>query len=94
MGKIKDWMKSDELNKLKEWGVQIDDCTWNTTKKEKKPHFWTKEQLIDFRRKCRKHNQIIRHDGYDPEHKPLVVNKKEDGSPPTFENVGIRPVIL
>ena len=25
---------------------------------------------------------------------PLAVNKKEDGSPPTFENVGIRPTIL
>ena len=59
----------EKLQKLKEWGVKIDDCTYNTTKREKNPIFWTKEQLIDFRRKSRKHNQLILFDGYDPEQK-------------------------
>lgn len=56
-----------KLSKLKEWGVKIDDCTYNTTKREKKPIFWTKEDLIEFRRKSRKHNHLIIFDGYDPE---------------------------
>lgn len=56
-----------KLNKLKEWGVKIDDCTWDTTKKEKLPLYWTKEQLIDFRRKSRKHNQLVLFGGFDPE---------------------------
>lgn len=58
-----------KLNKLKEWGVKIDDCTYNTTKREKKPIFWTKEELIDFRRRSRKHNQLILFNGFDPEAK-------------------------
>ena len=56
-----------KLKKLREWGVKIDDCTWNTTKKEKLTLHWNKEQLIDFRKKARKHNQLINFDGYDPE---------------------------
>lgn len=57
----------EKLNLLKEWGVKIDDCFWNTTKKEKTEHFWSYENLVDFRRKARKHNQLINFDGYDPE---------------------------
>lgn len=56
-----------KLKKLKEWGVRIDDCTWDTTKKEKLPLYWTKDQLIYFRKISRKHNQLIFFDGYDPE---------------------------
>ena len=53
------------------------------------------KELIDFRRMCRKHNQLVLFDGYDPEQKPLAVNKKEDcGLPPTAKAVGIRPTIL
>ena len=58
-----------KLEKLREWGVKIDDCFWDTTKKEKLPLHWTKQQLVDFRRKARKHNQLILFDGYDPEKK-------------------------
>lgn len=56
-----------KLEKLKEWGVKIDDCTWNTTKKEKLPLHWSKEELVDFRKKCRKHNRLVSFNGYDPE---------------------------
>lgn len=83
-----------KLMKLKEWKVKIDDCTYNTTKREKNPIFWTKKELVDFRRLCRKHNQLIMFRGYDPEQKPLTINKKEDGLPPTDKSVGIRPTIL
>lgn len=66
-----------KLEKLKEWGVKIDDCTWDTTKRQKLPFYWTKEQLVDFRKKARKHNQLINFDGYDPEqNKKLRFNKK------------------
>jgi hypothetical protein len=49
----------EKLKKLKEWGVKVDDCTYNTTKKEKKPIHWTLDELIKFRREARKHNQEI-----------------------------------
>lgn len=56
-----------KLEKLKEWGIKIDDCTWDTTKRVLMPMHWTKEELKDFRRQARKHNQIINFRGYDPE---------------------------
>lgn len=58
-----------KLEKLQEWGVKIDDCTYNTTKRQMNPIYWNKEQLKDFRKKCRKHNQLINFNGYDPERK-------------------------
>lgn len=56
-----------KLIKLKEWGCKIDDCYYDTTKREMLPLHWTKEQMKNFRRKARKHNQLILFDGYDPE---------------------------
>ena len=49
---------------IKKWKVSIDDCTWNTTKKEMKPHFWTRLELKKFRDKCRVHNIRMRFRGY------------------------------
>lgn len=49
----------EKIKKLYEWGVKIDDCTYNTTKKEKKPIHWSYEELVIFRREARKHNQMI-----------------------------------
>ena len=57
----------EKLKLLKKWGVKIDDCMWNTTKREKQPHFWSIENLVTFRKLCRKHNHFILFDGYDPE---------------------------
>ncbi len=65
-----------KLEKLKEWGVKIDDCTYNTTKREMNPIFWTLEELKDFRRKCRKHNQLILFNGYDPESKKKNIDAR------------------
>lgn len=65
-----------KLEKLKEWGVKIDDCTWNTTKRQMLPLHWTVKQLKDFRKKARKHNQLILFNGYDPEQKFGGKNRK------------------
>lgn len=54
----------EKLHKLSEWGVKIDDCFWNTTKKEKEPLMWTYADLVSFRRKAREHNQIITFNGW------------------------------
>lgn len=56
-----------KLEVLRDFGVKIDDCTWETTKREMKPMEWTLRELKQFRRKARKHNQLITFNGYDPE---------------------------
>jgi len=59
----------EKLKYLKEWGVKIDDCTFDTTKREMRPIHWAFSDLKLFRRMARKHNQLINFDGYDPEQK-------------------------
>lgn len=54
----------EKIRLLREWGVKIDDCTWDTTKKEMKPHFWKLDELKQFRRMCRQHNQEIQFRGW------------------------------
>ena len=66
-----------KISKLKEWGVKIDDCTWNTTKREMIPRHWTREQLAKFRKMARKHNQLITFDGYDPEWRKAEIEKMQ-----------------
>jgi len=56
-----------KLDQIKKWGVRIDDCTWDTTKKNFIPLYWNVKDYKDFRSKCRKHNQLIAFNGYDPE---------------------------
>jgi len=67
-----------KLSKLKEWGVKIDDCTWNSNKRDLRNRiktntwnnlYWTMEQYRNFRAKSRKHNQLVLFDGYDPKKK-------------------------
>lgn len=51
-----------KLNKFKEWGVKIDDCTWECTKRNFIPQYWSKWDYNDkrnpkrFRKLCRDHN--------------------------------------
>ena len=75
-----------KANKLYKWGVKIDDCTWNSNKKTLLKQlkagtwsnpFWTAIQYKDFRKKSRKHNQIINFNGYDPEQKKIGTNPWE-----------------
>lgn len=50
-----------KLDLLKIWGVKVADCYYdNQVGPQFIPLHWTLDQIYDFRRKCRKHNQMIR----------------------------------
>jgi len=67
-----DWKISykDNLFKMdlcKIWNVKINDCWYDNTKSpEFQLNYWTLDQCKDFRKKCRKHNQMVLF-GIDPE---------------------------
>ena len=48
-----------KLDLLKVWNVKVNDCCFDGGYKIAKPKYWTAEQMKDFRRKCRKHNQMV-----------------------------------
>jgi len=56
-----------KLEYLKRWGVKINDCCYNCSYDDPIPQYWTMEEIRDFRRRARKHNQLINFRGYDPE---------------------------
>lgn len=56
-----------KFQRLKEWGVKIDDCTWESTKTNFIPLHWKEAEYRKFRKKVRKHNQLINFNDYDPE---------------------------
>ena len=60
-----------KLECLKERGVKINDCCYNCTYADPAPQYWTMSEIKDFRRKARKHNQLIMFGGYDPQ--PSIV---------------------
>ncbi|MFH1638383.1 MAG: hypothetical protein ABIB71_08210, partial [Candidatus Woesearchaeota archaeon] len=56
-----------KLDILKVWGVQVSDCWYdNQTFPKVKPIGWLEHECKMFRRKCRKHNQLVNF-GIDPE---------------------------
>lgn len=56
-----------KLDLLKIWNVKVNDCYFdNQVSPNIKPIDWTKEQIKAFRKKCRKHNHLVRF-GIDPE---------------------------
>lgn len=58
-----------KLDLLKVWGVQVADCYFdNQTFPNVQPLYWTYVECKEFRKQCRKHNQIINF-GVDPEWK-------------------------
>jgi len=58
-----------KLDLLKIWNVQVSDCWYdNQVSPNIKPIDWTEEQIKSFRKKCRKHNQMVTY-GIDPEGK-------------------------
>jgi hypothetical protein len=69
---ICDWQISYEdclkkLDLLKIWNVQVSDCWYdNVVSPNFQLNYWTLEQCKDFRKRCRKHNQMIIF-GIDPE---------------------------
>jgi len=56
-----------KLDLCKVWGVQVSDCYYdNQTFPNVIPIKWKDQELKDFRKKCRKHNQLVTF-GIDPE---------------------------
>lgn len=56
-----------KLDLLKVWNCQVSDCWYdNQVSPNIKPIEWTETQIKDFRKKCRKHNQLVTF-GIDPE---------------------------
>ena len=58
-----------KLDLLKVWNVKVNDCYFdNQLSPNIKPIYWSKQQICNFRKSCRKHNQIVLF-GIDPEFK-------------------------
>jgi len=56
-----------KIDLLKIWNIKVNDCWFdNQLSPNIEPIFWSMEQIKDFRRKCRKHNQMVLF-GIDPE---------------------------
>jgi len=56
-----------KLDLLKIWNIKVNDCWYdNVVSPNFQCNYWTLEQCKDFRKKCRKHNQMILF-GIDPE---------------------------
>ena len=50
----------NKLDLLKVWNVQVADCYFDgQISPDIIPIYWTKEEIRSFRRKCRKHNQLV-----------------------------------
>ena len=66
-----------KLDLMKIWGVKVNDCCWDGGYKLAKPVYWQLDHIRNFRRLCRKHNQLIRFK-LDPDYnrvKDIKVNK-------------------
>jgi site-specific DNA-methyltransferase (adenine-specific) len=49
-----------KLDLLKIWRVKVCDCYYDgQTSPNIKPVYWTEKEIKDFRKKCRKHNQMV-----------------------------------
>jgi len=77
-----------KLDLCKVWGVKVADCYYdNQVGPQFIPLHWTLDQIYDFRRKARKHNQMIRFK-FDPQpsinqylHSPVILER--DGNTDT-----------
>lgn len=48
-----------KLDLCKVWNVQVSDCYYDNQVKHIEPIHWTSKQIKAFRKKCRKHNQLV-----------------------------------
>jgi len=48
-----------KLDLLKVWNVKVCDCYFDNQVKKIEPVMWSSEEIIDFRKRCRKHNQLV-----------------------------------
>jgi len=65
-----------KLDLCKIWNVQVADCYFDGQVKKIEPVHWTIEQIKDFRKRCRKHNQLVNFKidpEIDPNQKPLLL---------------------
>lgn len=60
-----------KLDLLRVWNVVINDCCFDGGYKRSKPIYWTPEQLINFRQKCRTYNLELKF-GINPEYKGVL----------------------
>jgi hypothetical protein len=51
---------------LNRWGIKVCDCCWDGGYTIAVPAYWTRNQIDDFREKCRRQNNIVNF-GIDPE---------------------------
>ena len=49
----------NKLDLLKVWNVQVCDCYFDNQIKNIQPVYWSKPEIDDFNRRCRKHNQLV-----------------------------------
>jgi len=59
-----------KLDMLKVWNVRVCDCCFDGGYQNAVPNTWSEKQMKEFRRKSRKHNQLVRF-GIDPEMEDL-----------------------
>ena len=55
-----------KLDLMKVWNVKVCDCCYDGGYAHCTPDYWTGKDLVEFRAKCRKHNQLVNF-GVDPE---------------------------
>jgi hypothetical protein len=48
-----------KLDLLKVWNVQVCDCYFDNQIRNIPPIYWSKNDIDDFNRRCRKHNQLV-----------------------------------
>lgn len=48
-----------KMDLCKIWNVQVADCRFDNQTKTCNPEYWSVIQMRSFRRKCRKHNQLV-----------------------------------
>lgn len=61
-----------KLDLCKVWNVKVNDCWFdNQLSPDIKPIYWKEEEIKQFRRTCRKHNQLVLF-GIDPEQKKVM----------------------
>jgi hypothetical protein len=79
-----------KLDLCKVWNVKVADCYFDgQISPNIEPVFWFENEIKEFRRKCRKHNQLVNF-GMDPEYKKFKEKEqtKLTGEQSTIQKIG------